>query len=264
MPIDFHTHAFPDAIASMAIEKLALSAGGLPHYTDGSYASLANVCLQAGIDHHVVLSIAVKPHQMQTVNNAALQMNGPGRTVFGSVHPCAPDCLDEARRLKDLGFKGVKMHPEYQSFQVDDPQFFPLYHLLGKLGLITVFHAGDDLGFSTPPKCTPAKLKKALPFFEGGTVVAAHMGGMNRWLEVLDHLVGEPNLYMDTAYSHTHIPPSAALEIIRSHGADKILFGSDCPWGNITEEMAFIRRLGPRPDEEERIFGGNAQRLLKL
>ncbi|MBQ8536972.1 MAG: amidohydrolase family protein [Clostridia bacterium] len=264
MRIDFHTHAFPDAIAAKAIEKLAFSAGGLPHYTNGSYAELDNACRQAGIDVHVVLSIAVKPHQMQTVNNAAWQMESPSLVPFGSVHPYAPDCLEEARRLKDMGFKGVKLHPEYQGFEVDDPAIFPLYQLLGQLNLITVFHAGDDLGFATPPKCTPEKLKKALPFFEGGVVVAAHMGGMNRWLDVLKYLVGEQNLYVDTAYSHTHIPPAAALEIIRSHGPDKVLFGSDCPWGNIAQEIAFIQRLGLSPQEEEMILGGNAQRLLNL
>jgi len=264
MRIDFHTHAFPDAIASKAIEKLAFSAGGLPHYTDGTYKQLDEVCEQAHADKHVVLSIAVKPHQMRTVNDAAILMASDTVIPFGSVHPFAPDAKDEVRRLHDMGFKGIKFHPEYQQFEVDDPDHFPLYDLIGKLGLITVFHAGDNLGFATPPKCTPVKLKKALPFFGEGIVVAAHMGGMNRWFEVLDHLVGTENLYLDTAYSHTHIPPMAAKEIIQAHGAHKILFGSDCPWGNIAEEMAFIHRLGFEEKEEALILGGNAQRLLKL
>lgn len=264
MRIDFHTHAFPDTIASKAIEKLALSAGGLPHYTNGTYAQLDEVCQKAGIDRHVVLSIAVKPHQMRTVNDAAIQMASDTVIPFGSIHPCAPEAMDEVRRLHDLGVKGIKLHPEYQQFEVDDPQHFPLYHLIGRMGLITVFHAGDDLGFATPPKCTPRKLKKALPYFAGGPVVAAHMGGMNRWLEVLEYLTGLDHLYLDTSYSHTHIPPAAAKEIILAHGADKILFGSDCPWGNIQEEMAFVHRLGLSVQAEEQILGLNAQKLLGL
>lgn len=179
MIIDFHTHAFPDHIAAKAIPKLARIAGGLPYYTDGTYTQLASACKQADVSHHVVLNIAVKPEQMQKINDTVLSMADEAVIPFGSVHPYAANALDEVRRLYDMGCKGVKLHPEYQNFCVDDPDVFPLYTLLGRLNMITVFHAGVDLAYATPPKCSPKALKKALPFFEGGPVVAAHMGGLN-------------------------------------------------------------------------------------
>lgn len=55
-----------------------------------------------------------------------------------------PKTLDELDRIKALGLKGVKLHPDYQRFLVDDPRCIPIYEKISRLGLITVFHTGLD------------------------------------------------------------------------------------------------------------------------
>jgi predicted TIM-barrel fold metal-dependent hydrolase len=54
------------------------------------------------------------------------------------------------------------------------------------------------------------------------------------------------------------------LRIVKNHGADKILFGTDSPWSRADEEIASIRALPLSEDEKSAILGGNAARLLTL
>lgn len=262
--IDFHTHAFPDKIASKAVEQLSKATGGMPYHTLGTYASLENAAKQAGLTHYVVLPIAVKQTQMRTVNDVAYQNKTDMAIQFASIHPYADDVYEEIDRIKAMGFQGVKLHPEYQNFHVDDERVFPVYHALAEQQLITVFHAGYDLGYAGEAKASPAKLKKALPHFEGVPVVAAHMGGHADWMNVLALLAGEEGLYLDTSFSFTHIPPRAAEKIIEKHGATHILFGSDSPWSDIRNEIKFIEQLSLPDTSKEMIFYKNAERLLDL
>ena len=114
MLIDFHTHAFPEKIATKAIGKLADAAGLFPH-TDGTVPALRALMKRDGVDLAVLLPIATNPAGQRQVNDFALSCAGDGILPFGTVHPDAPDALEELERLHGLGVKGVKFHPEYQS-----------------------------------------------------------------------------------------------------------------------------------------------------
>ena len=53
-----------------------------------------------GVAISVVQSIATNPGQQTKVNNFAIEMNRDERIVaFGSVHPDAPDVLEELERI---------------------------------------------------------------------------------------------------------------------------------------------------------------------
>lgn len=61
-------------------------------------------------------------------------------------------------------------------------------------------------------------------------VVLAHLGANMMWQEVLDILAGvDGEVYFDTAFT-TECPDDLMQLIIQKHGADRILFASDCPW----------------------------------
>jgi predicted TIM-barrel fold metal-dependent hydrolase len=184
-----------------------------------------------------------------------------GRLVaFGSVFPYAPDAMYELDRLRDAGVKGIKFHPEYQQFFVDDERVIPLYRRIARLGFITVFHAGADIGFAKPVHSTPSQFAKILPLFGGYPVVAAHMGGYLQWDEVERHLAGT-GIYLDTSYMYSRIPAPQAAAIAARHGARRILFGSDLPWSAPGGEMRLVKSLGLSPEDEMLVMGGNAERL---
>ena len=264
MIIDFHTHAFPEKIAKRTLKILAKKCGNALPYHEGTPDSLLSKLKQDGVDKAVVLSISTNPKQQTNVNDFAISLlSNPDLIPFGSVHPDSEEAIDELYRLKEAGIKGIKFHPDYQDFMADDEKLFPLYEKANELGFITVFHAGVDIGIPDPIHCTPDMLLKVLPIFKDTTVVAAHMGGYLLWQEVYDKLAGS-EIYLDTSYSFTRIPPIWAEKIIEKHGTDKILFGSDTPWSSSGNEIRFVKSLHLTDEEKEKIFYKNAVRLLDL
>ncbi|MBQ2853921.1 MAG: amidohydrolase [Oscillospiraceae bacterium] len=263
MLIDFHTHAFPPKIASRAVASLSHGSGGMIPRTDGTADSLLSEMQRDGVDLSVVLSIATNPRQQHNVNDYAMEMNRSSRiAAFGSVHPDAPDALDELERIADAGLKGVKFHPEYQCFFADEDRMKPIYRKISQLGLITVFHAGQDIGFAPPYHCMPEHLTGALKWLDV-PVIAAHWGGYGIGPEVIDRLCGE-NLYFDTSMGYGCIPRPIAQAIIDKHGPEKILFGSDMPWHRPEWELRLLETLDISREDREKICFRNALKLLKL
>ncbi len=263
MLIDFHTHAFPDKVAAKAVPKLAFDCGGLEPQTDGTIASLKEEMAKDGVDISVVQSIATNPHQMPKVNDFAIAIDkDPAIVAFGSVHPDAPDALEELERLHDAGIKGIKLHPEYQGFYADDEKMKPIYRKISELGFITLFHAGDDYGFLPPYHGMPEHLLGALRYLDS-PVVAAHWGGIGQTVGVLDKLCGK-NIYFDLSFGYAAIPRLRALQIIEKHGTDKLLFASDMPWHRPAWEMRLLNTLDLSDSDRDKIFYQNAAKLLNL
>lgn len=264
MVIDFHTHCFPDKIAAKAIEKLAFASGGLTPSTDGTVEGLRERMRADGVDMAVVMNIATNAHQQKSVNDFAASIdNGEDIVAFGSVYPDSEDALDELERIKALGLKGVKLHPDYQGFAADDPKMKPIYKKISSLGLITLFHAGHDYGFAPPYGGTPEKLEVALGWLDS-PVVAAHWGGIGCGDEVLARLCGRDNLYFDTSMGYCMMPKYYAAAILERHGADNMLFGTDTPWHTATMERRLLDSLSLTADEREKIACGNAKKLLRI
>ena len=95
-------------------------------------------------------------------------------------------------------------------------------------------------------------------------VVFAHFGGIGCAEEVLKSVCGL-DVYLDTSFaSHGIVTKEQALEMIRKHGAGKILFGSDAPWSDPKDEVDFIESLGLTKREKELIFHENAEKILKI
>lgn len=262
MIIDFHTHCFPDKIAARAVESLGKAAALVPA-CDGTADGLLKSMKEDKIDISVVLNIATNPHQQTSVNNFATELNKKPRLIaFGSVHPDADDALDELERIAGMGLKGVKFHPEYQDFFVDDVKMRPIYKKISQLGLITVFHAGADYGFPAPYKCMPDALARALKWFDS-PVIAAHWGGIMCHDEVINHLCGLP-LYFDVSFSYGAVALPMVRQIAEKHGTDKLLFGSDSPWHKPSEDMRVLHALDMDEVDINKICCDNAIKLLGI
>lgn len=263
MLIDFHTHCFPHKIAERAIEKLSLASGGLKPHTNGTLEGLKTSMSKSGVDISVILNIATNAKQQQSVNDFAAMCNKEkGIVAFGSVFPYSEDVFCELEKIKDLGLKGVKLHPDYQGFSVDDIRMKPIYKKIGELGLITIFHAGVDYGFPPPYGATPEKLARALSWFSS-PVVAAHWGGAGCGEGVITHLCGK-DIYFDTSFGYGQMPKYYAEQILEKHGTDKMLFGTDTPWHTAEMEMRLLATLNLSENEMAKITHQNAQRLLNI
>lgn len=260
MIIDFHTHCFPDAIARRAVPMLS-ERSGIPYHVDGTVEGLRASMRRSGIEASVFLQIATKPAQTPTVNAWAIEQNSADIVGFGSVHPDYPQWRDELDRIADAGLKGIKLHPDYQEFYVDADPLKPIYEHAIARGLVVVLHAGIDVGLPETVHCTPARLLAVYDILRHGTVVLAHMGGWRMWREVETELSGS-SFHFDTSYCSDDLSAEDFRRLIRSHGAGRILFGSDSPWEDQAVAVANLRALGLTPGEESAILGENAARLL--
>jgi predicted TIM-barrel fold metal-dependent hydrolase len=260
MIVDFHTHCFSDEIAARAIPKLA-KAGDVQPFTDGTVSGLKNSMKFSGINMSVVQPIATKPTQTTVINRWAASIKDAQIIPFGTIHPEYEHWQEEIIWLSKQGIKGIKFHPDYQNFFVDNERLFPIYEMLFSMNFIVLFHAGVDIAFSEPYHCTPKRLQKVLDMFPGAVLVAAHMGGYLYWEDVEKYLIGR-NIYMDTSFSFEKLGKKNMERIIREHGADKILFASDSPWGDQAKEIMHIKSLGLSDKELSAILSGNACQLL--
>jgi predicted TIM-barrel fold metal-dependent hydrolase len=262
MIIDIHTHAFPDELAPRAMQLL-YEGCEVPPQTDGTCAGLIASMQAAGIDRSAIMPIATRPGQVRSINKWAAGVNKqyPELICFGTLHPQQDDMQAEIDRLVADGVPGVKFHPDYQEFFVDDPQWTPMYRGLADAGLIALFHAGVDIGLPPPVHCAPDRLARVLDAVPDLTVIAAHMGGYKCWEDVERYLAGR-DLYFDSSYSLADMGPEAMAALMRAHGIERILFATDSPWTNQSDEVAGIRALDLTDDEIAAVLGGNASVLL--
>ena len=262
MIIDFHVHCFPDELAERATAVLSERSGIHP-FVNGTTGGIKASMREAGVDRSVLLSIATRPQQALKITQWAASIQDDAVTAFGSIHPDSLDWKEELADIHEAGLPGIKFHPDYQEFFVDEKRLFPIYERALGLGLIIIFHAGMDIGLPPPYHCTPDRLQRVVRAFPGGSFVAAHMGGFKCWDEVEKFLVGE-NVYLDTSFSLQWMECSQFLRIVHKHGYDRLLFGTDSPWSGQKEELERIRSIGLLPEEESAVLGGNAMKLLGL
>ena len=258
--IDMHAHVFPDTLAPTALAALQGQSGLEPVY-DGTTAGLAAAMARAGVARSVIQPVASKPSQVRSINDWLAGLADPRLSAFGALHPDLADPVAELARLQARGVCGVKLHPEFQSFRPDDERLDSLYEGLARRGLVVFFHAGKDIAIPTVHS-DPACFARVLDRHPGLVVVLAHMGGWRQWDDVERDLAGR-DVYLDTAFSMSDLGARGFCRLVAAVGAERVLFGSDGPWGDAAAEIALLAAM-PLPGEaREAILWGNAARLLQ-
>lgn len=281
MIIDIHTHIFPNKIAASTLEKLSGISHSTP-FTDGTLDGLLNSMKKFHVDISVILPVATKPEQVIKINDNAAQINekyfDAGIISFASIHPDFEDFRAELSRVKNLGFKGIKIHPVYQGADIDDKKFLRIIYRAAELDLIVITHAGLDIGFPGKINCTPKMSRHVVKEIGEFKFILAHMGGWKNWDEVAEELA-DLNIFIDTAFSTGLIPAKdnhyseeelkmldaeGFMRLYKIFGAEKIIFGTDSPWMAQGTPIDFINRLPIGDADKNKIFAGNAAKLLNL
>lgn len=262
--IDFHTHTFPDKIAAASIHSLSKCSGITPH-TDGTVAGLRRSMEEEGVDLSVILPVVTRPAQFETVNRvAAMLCEREERLIsFGGIHPDCSDVGQKMREIRAMGLKGIKIHPAYQEVYIDDVRYLRILEAAACEDLVVSVHAGVDIGLPEPVYASVERIARAIRAVKPKKFVLAHLGGWKEWDGVEEMLVSE-DVYFDTAFLEDYIDDEQLSRIIRKHGAERILFGTDCPWSGQRESVERLEKLPLSETERELIFSGNAGRLLGL
>ncbi|MCH5154665.1 MAG: amidohydrolase family protein [Clostridiales bacterium] len=269
MVIDFHTHVFPDKIAEKTIKYLAEKCNG-PAYTDGTVDGLLAQMEKADCDIAVALPVVTKPSQFDSINNFAAELNekfrmtNSGVIAFGGIHPLCEDIGGKMKYLKQRGFIGVKIHPDFQDEYIDHEGYIAILKAAKDLDMAVVTHSGMDDGFpNEPEKCPVELVKKVIDKVGHSKFILGHYGGYKRWELVLDSLAGL-DVYFDTALTFSKIKPDLFKKILDKHGADRVLFATDCPWSDIEADKNTFYSYGMDKETQDKILYKNALKLLNL
>ncbi|MCD8326583.1 MAG: amidohydrolase [Lachnospiraceae bacterium] len=282
MIIDFHTHTFPDAISERAIRKLAMAADCAPN-SDGTLHGLEESTHHARIDYSVNLPVATSPAQVEKINRQNIENQEADRLQrvlhFGAMHPDYENYKAELRYLKDHDVKGIKLHPAYQSTDLTDPRYQRIIEEAAALDLIVLIHAGIDIGINDHDYASVSQILEIVSWIQPSCLVLTHMGGWAAWDDVERDLVGAP-VYLDTAFtygpnrkypgasynpfSEVYLSDEQFLRIVRKHGSENILFGTDSPWKDQQDYLRQLHQMDLTETELRQIRGENAARLLGL
>lgn len=279
MIIDFHTHTFPEKMAPATIAKLSASAN-VKNYVAGTVADLQTSTKKAGIDYSVIQPVVTNPRHEPTVNRVAIEINeqyeNTGILSFGGIHPENENYKEILHSLKNNGIKGIKLHPVFQETYFDDIRYKRIIDCAMELDLVVLSHAGFDISFPGQDYVTPKQILPVIKELAPHKLVLAHMGSWNFWDEVLSDIAGA-DVYFDTSFSLSPLrsPKDGTTtkqklsveqfrELVRKHGANRILFGSDSPWSDQGESIEIFKSTGLSQDELDLLLGENARELLKL
>jgi len=279
MIVDFHTHTFPDKIASRALERLQTMSHNAV-FTDGTVSGLLASMHVAGVTHSVVLPVVTNPEKTIHINNISMEhFASDGLIYFGGIHPDTENPRDELVRIAQAGIKGIKLHPLQQGVNIDDKRYLKILEYCSELDLIVVLHAGADPGFPGQERVTPKMIRQALDQVGPIKLIAAHMGSLMYWDSVPEYLL-DTSVYIDTSFALGKMAQTSEnfytedqlqllseeqfCQLIALFGKERILFGTDSPWNRQIYTKKQIDSLPLSEDVKEHIYFKNACKLLNL
>lgn len=261
--IDSHAHIFPQKIA----EKATVNIGnfyGLPMSTTaGTVEGLLEEGTKAGISRYVVHSTATTKNQVSHINKFIfdeVQKHSKEFIGYMTLHPDMneSEIKNEIELCLSQGFKGIKLHPDFQKFNIDCDEAKKIYrNAEGVLPIL--FHTGDlRYDYSRP-----ARLANVVREFPKLTVIGAHFGGYSCWEEI-DCYKGLKNIYFDTSSALMFINPKKAVEFINYFGAEWFFFGTDYPMWKPSEELARFLALDLTDKQRKMILSENYERVFNV
>ena len=260
--IDAHAHIYPEKIAAKATDTIGIFYDIKMEMPAGTADRLIEDGERAGISRYVVHSVATTAHQVRSINEFIKREceAHPEFIGFITLH----QDLTEEEVFKEVewalanNMHGIKLHPDFQKFNIDDEEAEKFYRAAdGKLPIL--FHVGDDrYDYSKPYRLV--KMAKKYP---GVTFIAAHFGGYRCWSEAPIYQ-GLDNVYFDTCSSLPFISTEKAKELIDMFGAERFFFATDFPMWDAKAELERFNKIPLTDEEREKIFSGNIKKLLKL
>ena len=266
MRVDVHTHVWPEPIAKI-VERHTTGVLQLDMPFDNTVAGLKAHMGDSGCDKSAVMGIAERPDQVEGVNDWLVGIQDQSLVSFGAIHPLLEDKPAEIRRIRSRGLKGIKLHPILNRFHPDDPAMFPLYEEIGE-SMVVAIHCGSmpHLRKERPGYAAPHRIANFARQFPKLKIIAFHLGGFYMLDEAEEHLVGLPNVLIDTSWPPAvkELAPDTLKKIVNNHGADKICFGTDYPFASQVADTDHLASLSLSSTQLDMVLGGNAAEFIGL
>ena len=213
-----------------------------------------------------------KPFSNQDV--AAMRDRHPDVYIgaWGAIDPFKADALDEAARAaREDGLVGFHFHPIMGRYRVDAPELRPLFDTIAQLGLPVMIDVGTTGMGAGLPGGLGSRIDDAHPLavdhlaaeFPTLTIIASHPGWP--WIDEMTAVaLHKGNVFWElSGWAPKYFSPQLKVDI-RSRLQDKIMFGSDHPSIPFERVLREWDELGYDDEVMNKVFHGNAERVLGL
>lgn len=180
----------------------------------------------------------------------------PDRIIqFYWIDPNDPNLLHDLKdKFSQWRFKGVKFHQPSAPFNFDNPVLHDIARFAAEQRLPVFIHLYSK-----------KDVESFIPFAQNQletNFIIAHLIGLELFAK---HLVKLPNLYFDISPTPL-ISDQRILKAVNLFGADRVMLGSDTPFGkdNLKKNIERVKRLPISQEQKELILGDNFQSLLNL
>ena len=275
--IDVHVHvpAPSDHASTKEKENMAgyFGAGPMPHSAEEMYEKYKALDIFAVIFDIDAETTSGQPYVGNDYVASVVQKYPDQFIGFASVDPWkgALAIQELERSVKELGLRGLKLHPTTQAFMPNDPRFYPLWQKASDLHIPVLFHTGQTGVGSGTPGGGGYKLKYAHPLllddvaadFPELTIIMAHpaVPWQEEQLAVALH---KGNVFIDlSGWSPKYFRP-ILIQYIGSILKDKVLFGSDYPVLQPDRWLQDFENLGLKEEVQQKILLENAKKLFGL
>ena len=259
--IDAHSHIFPHKIA----EKATVNIGhfyDIPMTHIGSSEKLEVSGARIEVAKFLVCSTATRPAQVESINTFIHEECKLHDKFYGfaTMHPDYEHIETELDRAVEMGLHGIKLHPDIQGFQIDEPRAMKIFAMCEDKGLPIYVHTGDKRYDNSNPN----RVKNVLEAFPKLKFVGPHLGGWSVWEDALKVLPKYDNIIVDTSSSLYELDPDTARDIIRAYGSERVMFGTDYPMWPVSAELKHMEALGLTDEEYENIYWRTCANLFDI
>ena len=232
------------------------------HAHIGNFGGWANVScsgdqlVQSMIDYNVEKS-AVYFTDNELVRKAVQKY--PDRLV-GCVwpNPHEESAAEKVRiALSEWGFKGIKLHPLFQAFLPNDEVVHPIMEEARRAKVPVLIHTGHS------PFSLPWSVGELAESFPDVKIVMLHMGdGNGLYIQAAINTAKRlDNIFLETSAMPMATKIKEAIDVV---GKDRVMYGSDVPFGNPPVEIARATALELSDEDFELYFYLNAKSLLSI
>jgi uncharacterized protein len=193
--------------------------------------------------------------------------HGRGLLVpFGSINPKLPDWEEEVRRcVEQHQMPGLRLHPNYHGYKLDDPDFARLLRLAADGGLIVQLAlVMEDERMMHPllrvEPVDPAPLAKLVERTPGLRLVLLNALGRLRGQPLLD-LITAGEVYLEISMLEG---VGGISNLLAQVPTDRVLFGSYAPLFYLESSLLKLKESPLTEDQRRAIRNGNARRLASL
>lgn len=271
------------------------------HVSSATLDYLGKMAEERGIDKIVLMATYFPFKGSGLCNEELLRRIGNKKRflMFGSIDIMnnLVGGINELRRLAEASLiSGIKLYPGYQDFDCSDVMVREIYKIAQQSDIPVMFHSGelhhccqkeemakgnfkcggrycylDRLGDLSRPK----ELSRAIKKFPQVKFILSHLGNPH-FGELRDVLRECPNAFTDISGQFVTGSGEDSQEykdeiskelekIIEIDGViDRLMFASDFPIQSYEDSIDIVRSLNLSKDEEEKVFSGNAKKILNL